>query len=80
MNERITVSLPEETLADARAAVEAGQASSLSAYVAQTLQNRLDRERKAAAITDILGQSTADEIAWAKQKLGIVDGETQKAS
>ncbi len=54
--ERVTVSLPPELLHDAREAVEAGQAASLSAFVAGALQSRLDRVRGLAELERVMGR------------------------
>lgn len=53
--ERVTVSLPPELLADARGAVKAGQAASLSAFVADALHTQLSRAQGLAELEQVLG-------------------------
>ena len=53
--ERVTVSLPSELLARAREAVAAGEAESVSAYVAQALAARQSKARSLAALDEVLG-------------------------
>lgn len=53
--ERITVSLPPELVARARAAVEAGETSSVSAYVAEAMRSRADRADALHRLSDVLG-------------------------
>lgn len=49
------MSLPPELLAEARGAVEAGQAASLSAFVADALQTQLSRAQGLAELRRVLG-------------------------
>ncbi|GAA4826491.1 hypothetical protein GCM10023201_11490 [Actinomycetospora corticicola] len=53
--ERVTVSLPAEVLAQARGAVAAGEAESVSAYVAQALAARQSKARALARLDEVLG-------------------------
>jgi Arc/MetJ-type ribon-helix-helix transcriptional regulator len=53
--ERITVSLPADIAAAARSAVQAGDAPSVSAYVAAAVQSRLDRERALSQLRELFG-------------------------
>jgi antitoxin ParD1/3/4 len=52
--ERVTVSLDPELLGDARDAVAAGEAESLSAYVADALRIKRDRARGLAELERVL--------------------------
>lgn len=52
---RVTVSLPPELLGDARDAVAAGAAESLSAFVADALRTQLSRARALAELEHVLG-------------------------
>ena len=52
---RVTVSLPPELLGDARGAVAAGAAESLSALVADALRTQLARGRALAELERVLG-------------------------
>ena len=53
--ERVTVSLPSEVLARAREAVAAGEAESVSAYVAQALTARQSKAQALAGLEEVLG-------------------------
>ena len=53
--ERVTVSLPSEVLARARDAVAAGEADSVSAYVAQALTARQSKAQALATLDEVLG-------------------------
>ena len=72
-SERITVSLPADVLAEARDAVRRGNATSLSAYVAEALAARQRRDRSLAALADLYGgPPPADELAAARRTLRLV--------
>ena len=70
--ERVTVSLPPELLAAARAAVAAGAAESLSAFVADALRTQLSRARALTQLERVLGgrppQETLDTV---RRDLGL---------
>ena len=70
--ERVTVSLPPELLGDARAAVTAGAAESLSAFVADALRTQLSRTRALSELERVLGgrppQSMLDAV---RRDLGL---------
>jgi antitoxin ParD1/3/4 len=70
--ERVTVSLPPELLAAARAAVAAGAAESLSAFVAAALRSQLSRARALTQLERVLGgrppQETLDTV---RRDLGL---------
>ena len=53
--ERVTVSLSADVAAAARQAVEAGNAPSVSAYVAGAVRARLDRERALTQLSTLFG-------------------------
>ena len=61
MSTRITVSLPDELVAAATAAVAAGQAASVSAYVAIALREKSARE------------SAAGEESWVQEALATAE-------
>lgn len=73
--ERVTVSLPPELLADARGAVDAGRAASLSAFVADALRTQLARARGLAELERALGgrppQHAFDAV---RRDLGLAPG------
>ena len=71
-HEKVTISVPAERLARARAAVAAGAASSVSAYVDQALAAREERLSLDAALDTMdrdLGRPSADADAWARHVL-----------
>lgn len=76
MNVRITVSLPEDLVAEANAAAASGRATSVSAYVAEALRQRGGRESLDDLLAELraeLGPATEEENAWAREALGIAD-------
>jgi antitoxin ParD1/3/4 len=69
---RVTVSLPTELLGDARSAVAAGAAESLSAYVAAALRVQLTRGRALAELERVLGGRPPDAVlARVRSDLGL---------
>ncbi len=50
MSARITVSLPDDLVASAAAAVAAGRATSVSAYVASAMREKAERESVAEVL------------------------------
>jgi Arc/MetJ-type ribon-helix-helix transcriptional regulator len=55
MNERVTVSLPTELLAEARRAVETGAAASVSSYIADAVSVKAARGRALAELERVFG-------------------------
>ena len=73
MRTRITVTVDETTARAARAAVAAGRAPSVSAWVASAMAERAHRESLAEVLAEIraeLGPATDEETAWARSVLG----------
>jgi hypothetical protein len=72
---KVAVSLPLLVLADARRAVRAGRAASLSAYVADSIAERVKLDDLEALLTEMLletgGPLTAQERRWADKALGV---------
>lgn len=69
---KIAVSLPAELVDDARRAVREGKASSVSAYVADAMAARSNREhlgRYVASLIEEFGEPSPDDYAWADQQL-----------
>ena len=56
MSARITVSLPDDLVASAAAAVAAGRATSVSAYVASAMREKAERE----SVADVLAEWRAE--------------------
>jgi antitoxin ParD1/3/4 len=76
MTVKIAVSLPGELVADARAAVEAGRAASVSAYVADALRAKRSTKslREVLDLLDAeLGPAGPEAEAWAKEQLDRFD-------
>lgn len=77
MTRRITVSLPDSLVEHATAAVREGRAASVSAYVAEALEEKSGREPLAKVLADWeaeLGPPSADDEAWADavfKRLGL---------
>ncbi len=72
MNARITVSLPEDLVEAASAAVASGQAASVSAYVAGALREKADRESVAEVLAEWrvhAGPLPAEDEAWVQDAL-----------
>ena len=70
MNERVTVSLPAELVAEARRAVETGAATSVSSYVADAVSAKAQRERALADLERVFGGPLpAEALAWARSAL-----------
>lgn len=68
--ERVTVTLPAELLAEARAAVHRGAAASMSAYITEAVTARQLRERSLAALAHLYGgPPPEDELAQARRTL-----------
>ncbi|MGI8576176.1 MAG: toxin-antitoxin system antitoxin subunit [Egibacteraceae bacterium] len=74
MTTKIAVSLPDGLVADARAAVERGDAGSVSAYVAEALSRRRRDDNLAALLAEMIaehGEPSADDYEWADRALGL---------
>lgn len=76
MTTKIAVSLPDEQVAAARAAVAEGRAASVSAYVAEALSRRSIEDELLHLLEqdEAAGEPTTDEHrAWARQALGSAE-------
>ena len=74
MRTRLTITVDEEVARAAEAAVAAGKAPSVSAWVAMAMSDRATRETLADVLGEIraeLGPATDDETAWARSVLGL---------
>jgi hypothetical protein len=74
MRSRLTVTVDRETVRAAEAAVAAGRARSVSAWVAAAMDERARRESVADVLAEIraeLGPATDAETAWARSVLGL---------
>lgn len=76
MTVKITVSLPDELVAAARAAVDADQAASVSAYVATAMRVFADRytwQDFMAEMNELHGPIPDEAYRWADEQLaGVV--------
>lgn len=74
MTTKIAVSLPDELVAAARAAVAEGRAASVSAYVAEAIAEK-SRRRSLGQLLDEwdaeLGPPSAEDDAWARSAVGM---------
>lgn len=72
---KITISLSEASLKKARDAVRAGEATSVSAYIAEAVDEKRDRDDLREMLRDLAEESggplTAAERARARRDLGI---------
>ena len=72
MSARITVSLPDDLVASAAAAVAAGRATSVSAYVATAMREMAERESVAEVLAQWrseAGPLTAADETWVQDAL-----------
>lgn len=71
--ERVTVTLPPELLGGARAAVAAGAAQSLSAFVADALRLQLRRAHALGELERVLGgRPDPDLLEQVRRDLGLI--------
>lgn len=74
MKARVTVTVDQAVLTEAEAAVAAGAAASVSAWVAEAMAQRARRETLRDLLAEIrteLGPATDEETAWARSALGL---------
>jgi len=75
MTTKITVSLPDDAVADAKRAVEEGRAASVSAYVAEALDRAYGKRRPLAELlaemTAAHGELSAEDLEWARKAIGL---------
>ncbi len=72
--EKITVSVPGGLVEQARKAVASGQASSVSAYIADAMAAKADRTRAEATLGRIfadIGTPGPEHEAWARRTLRL---------
>lgn len=74
MTTKIAVSLPDELVVAARQAVAAGQAASVSAFVADAIEEHGRYEQLAALLSEMAieaGTPTEGDRLWAREALGL---------
>lgn len=69
--EKVAITLPSQLLQAARAETEAGQAPSLSAYIAQAIAEKLKKDELQGVLDEIFSERplTDEERAWADHYL-----------
>jgi metal-responsive CopG/Arc/MetJ family transcriptional regulator len=78
MTVKITISLPDDLAAEARAAVKAKQAASVSAYIATAMRTFADSytwEHFMADMNAVDGPPSPEDYAWAREQLGTAGDE-----
>lgn len=74
MTVELAITLPDEQVTAAKAAVAAGRAASVSAYIAEALSRRSADDELVDRLVEMKaehGEPTADDYAWAEQALGL---------
>jgi Arc/MetJ-type ribon-helix-helix transcriptional regulator len=77
MTVKITVSLPDHLVEEARQAVADGRARSVSAYVASAMAARTPGKPLLELLDEWdaeLGRPSDEDFAWARKALGLPDG------
>jgi Arc/MetJ-type ribon-helix-helix transcriptional regulator len=76
---RDSVALPADQVEQIRRLVAAGRAASVAEYVASAVGERLERDRSLTELQDLFerkGQAPgAEHLAWAREVLGVDDGD-----
>lgn len=75
MTTKIAISLPDELVAAARTAVSEGRAASVSAFVAEAVEEHGRYGELAELLAEMAseaGPPTDGDRAWARQALGLV--------
>lgn len=73
MTTKITVSLPDDLVAEANEAVEAGRAASVSAYVADAMSEQREQDTLTELVGDMIaenGRPSQEDYEWAETVLG----------
>jgi len=68
---KVTITLDDEVLTRVRAAVESGQAASVSAYISEAASQRVAREARAEEIERRWGPFSLKAMAWARRAAGV---------
>ncbi len=74
MTTNLAVSLPDELLVAARQAVGEGRAASVSAFVAEAIEEHGSYEQVAVLLSEMAaeaGSATEEARRWARQTLGL---------
>lgn len=68
---KITITVDDEVLAHVRAAVDAGHAANVSAYISEATSQRAALEARATQIERRWGPFSAKAMAWARKAAGV---------
>jgi antitoxin ParD1/3/4 len=68
--ERVTVTMHGDHAEAVRELVAAGQAESISSYVADAVARQLARDAALARLHERFGEPPAEALAWARRTLG----------
>ena len=74
MTSKLAISLPDEYVVAARQAVDEGRASSVSAYIAEALADRIRNDALTELLADMAaeaGPPDAEDRRWARSALGL---------
>lgn len=72
--QRVTVTVPAVAVAAAEKAVEQGQSPSVSAWVADAMEQKAQREHLKALLREVrkeIGPATKEDTQWARAVLGL---------
>lgn len=69
--ERVTVSLPQDVLQEARDRVAAGEAESMSAFVASALRTAMSRAHALTELERVGRRPPADALAMVRRDLSL---------
>lgn len=74
MTVKLAITLPDEQVAAAKLAVAQGRATSVSAYIADSLRRRAADDELLDMLVEMKaehGEPTAEDYAWAEEALGL---------
>jgi Arc/MetJ-type ribon-helix-helix transcriptional regulator len=79
---KLTITLRPDQVDAIRAAVEAGRANSVSAYISAAVDEATATDSLSAIAADLIaahGEPTAEDLAWVKQALALAGAEHEAA-
>jgi len=82
MTVKLTISLPDDLAGEVRAAVQAGRAPTVSAYIAKAIEWVRDRptlEQVLDEMDEEFGPTTPAELAWAKAQMAPIPTDARPA-
>lgn len=81
MTTRITVSLPDDLVEDARRAVKRGDVASVSVYITEAMRNQRPKRPAKEVFAEWYAESgppSAEDYAWAEEQLARVRSKATK--